>query len=261
MKYFLAIFLFIFQVKLSLLQMPADNDAALEKRVAAVKDLLSNASCLYIKKNGYCKFSFIQNMLCYIKCHCDDILSQRSCNIIKTKNKCNSSWSAYFCKLTCDHCSRYNASCTTSNPLGMKSGAIPDSSITASSIYNKYYYPARARLDAMKETHKRGAWAPKTNNISEWLQVDLGHVTKVTHIATQGNKDIDEWVKSYSIQYSFDGQHFFDYEAGKIFAGNVDHSTIVKHAFIPPIVSRYIRVRPKTMHKHIAMRMELYGCR
>jgi hypothetical protein len=113
------------------------------------------------------------------------------------------------------------------------------------------------------DASKRGAWAPKYNNLSPWLQVDLGTVTKVTDVATQGSPylDILEWVTSYSLQYSLTDTHFADYQGGKNFTGNNDKTTTVKQALKPAIIARYIRVRPKTWNTQITMRMELYGCK
>jgi len=71
--------------------------------------------------------------------------------------------------------------------LGMESGAIADSQITASSEYNAYHSPKRARLYT-KETdaYSSGAWLSLTSDLNQWLQVDLGKITPVTHVATQG---------------------------------------------------------------------------
>ncbi|KAI8514463.1 phosphatidylethanolamine binding [Branchiostoma belcheri] len=51
--------------------------------------------------------------------------------------------------------------------LGMESGAIPDSSITASSFYNSHHEPFRARLNGVAG----GGWAAGSNDIGQWLQV------------------------------------------------------------------------------------------
>jgi hypothetical protein len=143
----------------------------------------------------------------------------------------------------------------------MKSGEIADARITASTSHANGYLPARARLGTKAVGNKYGSWATKTNNVNEWLQVDLGKVTKVTHIATQGRQDANQWVRTYSLQSSLNGRHFVDYKGGKIFTGNTNRNTIVKHALKPAIIARYIRVRIKTWYGHISMRMELYGCK
>ena len=96
--------------------------------------------------------------------------------------------------------------------LGMESGAIADSQITASSEFDVYHSPKRARLHT-KEAGIRigtGAWASLASNLSQWLQVDLGKITTVTHVATQGRNSYSpaQWVVKYKLQFSGDGAPF-----------------------------------------------------
>ena len=135
--------------------------------------------------------------------------------------------------------------CDGSAALGMENGSIPDASITASSKRSAKHSPSRARLHIKKEGNRRGAWSAKTNDDFQWLQVDLSSITVVKGIATQGRQDSDQWVTGYTLSYSSNGSHFDGYEGGKIFTGNSDRDTIVKHNLLPYIIGRYIRVRPK----------------
>ena len=100
--------------------------------------------------------------------------------------------------------------------LGMKSGKIPDSAITATTIYNQYFGPERARLDTVKSGSFGGAWIPKTRDMGQWIQVDLGQITKITRIATQGRQDAAQWMKSYSITYSLEGGPFLPYNDNQV---------------------------------------------
>ncbi|RMX60110.1 hypothetical protein pdam_00025569, partial [Pocillopora damicornis] len=76
---------------------------------------------------------------------------------------------------------------------------------------------------------KYGGWAAASNNaeqyfqvdfgswtqISAWLMIDLGKVSKVTRIATQGRSDAGWWSKSYSLDYTTeDGGEFTKYNNG-----------------------------------------------
>ena len=144
----------------------------------------------------------------------------------------------------------------------MQSRAIPDSSITASSVYSSKYPPLLARLHVKAGGgNPKGAWAAKVNRFGEWIQVDIGKMTEVTGVATQGRQDADEWVRSYILLFSHDGSTFTNYLAGKSFAGNNDRDTVVKHDLKPPVIARYIRLVPKTWYVWISLRMELYGCK
>ena len=85
----------------------------------------------------------------------------------------------------------------------MESGEITDGQITASSEWSSTHAPSFARLNRVKEGNKAGSWAAKTNDVNQWLQIELGSdYTKVTRIATQGRSDRDQWVKTYKLQYS-----------------------------------------------------------
>ena len=98
----------------------------------------------------------------------------------------------------------------------MKNGKIPNAAITATSMLNQYYGPERARLDTMKSGSYAGAWIPKANDIGQWIQVDLGKITKISRIATQGRQDAGHWVKSYSLTYSFEGGPFLPYSDNQV---------------------------------------------
>ena len=44
------------------------------------------------------------------------------------------------------------------------------------------------------------------------------------------------------------------------FTGNRDFGSVVTQAIVPPIVARYIQIRPRGWRSLICMRVELYGC-
>lgn len=47
----------------------------------------------------------------------------------------------------------------------------------------------------------------------------------------------------------------------QLLTGNRDRNTIVRHRFTRPLRARYLRVVPYTWHRHISMRVEIYGRR
>ena len=98
----------------------------------------------------------------------------------------------------------------------MKSGNIPDSAISATSSYNKYYGPERARLNTVKSGSFIGGWVPKTQDYGQFIQVDLGKIDKITGLATQGREDSSQWVKSYFISYSVEGGPFLPYNNNQV---------------------------------------------
>ena len=99
--------------------------------------------------------------------------------------------------------------------LGMESGAIADSQISASSEFDMYHSPNRARLYTKEAgLEGTGAWASLTNDLNQWLQVDLSKTTPVTHVATQGRDNFAavQWVTKYKLQFSNDGASFLFYK-------------------------------------------------
>jgi len=145
----------------------------------------------------------------------------------------------------------------------MEDKRILDHQITASSAYVDPQFTLHGyngRLNYMSMPGDRKSWAPQQSDLNQWLQVDFLHKAHVCAIATQGQDELAQWVKTYSLKYSNDGVVFTDYKQGHVFQGNTNNNGIVKNDLIPAIVTRYIRVRPKSWEYWIAMRIELYGC-
>uniref|UniRef100_A0A4W3GTN1 F5/8 type C domain-containing protein n=1 Tax=Callorhinchus milii TaxID=7868 RepID=A0A4W3GTN1_CALMI len=145
-------------------------------------------------------------------------------------------------------------------PLGLESGRIEDSQLTASS-HEGQWAPRLARL---QNTGSINAWRP--TGPRPWIQVDLRTPMLVHGIITQGAKRYFKqlYVKKFYITYSLDTITWKEYKANSVmpkmvFVGNTDGTGQVKNYFNPPIVARYIRVYPRP-DKNLALRMELLGC-
>ena len=97
--------------------------------------------------------------------------------------------------------------------LGMESGAITDSEITASTIFGVYYNSYRGRLHSKESSYAKGGWSSLINDFHQWIRVDLGEIKNVTHIATQGRNGHKpfQYVTSYKLQHSGDGATFLFY--------------------------------------------------
>jgi len=96
-------------------------------------------------------------------------------------------------------------------PLGLSDGRIPDNRITASSVFDGNFPPYRARLHWTKYGIAQ-AWASKTLDVNQWLQIDLYTMHYVTALATQGRHGHPQWVKSYWFSYSNDGTTFIEHK-------------------------------------------------
>ncbi|KAG5270195.1 hypothetical protein AALO_G00189850 [Alosa alosa] len=157
--------------------------------------------------------------------------------------------------------------------LGMKSGIIPDEKLSASSVYctvwrcpsSLSWHPGLARLD---HNGLYNAWLADNNSQLEWLQVDLGIQKQVTGIITQGAKRLGSiyFVSAFKVAFCDDGDSWKvlkdpNTRTDKIFQGNIDNNTHKKNVFDPPFYARFVRFLPWKWNKHIAVRMELLGCR
>ena len=107
----------------------------------------------------------------------------------------------------------------------MESGEIPNAKVTASSMYDHNHAPGQGRLHFQETAQHSGGWAARTNDVNQWLQIDLTSPgTEVTRLATQGRNANEEWpggphtqwVTKYMLMYSEYGSEFQYYiEQGK----------------------------------------------
>lgn len=149
-------------------------------------------------------------------------------------------------------------------PLGFQDYRVRNSMMTASS-YTSYHYSARlARIQERNVGSYRGGWYPKYNRRNEWIQVDLGTAARISKVATQGRYDANQFVKTYTLSYSNNGQKFTQYKVGgvvRVFQGNVERYFVQVNRLVPTFKARYVRLYPQTWYSHIELRWELYGCR
>ncbi|XP_030848286.1 uncharacterized protein LOC587535 isoform X3 [Strongylocentrotus purpuratus] len=151
------------------------------------------------------------------------------------------------------------------SPLGLESGAIPDSSLTASSGWDADEGPSRSRLNIARVGTLSGGWSAVTNDLRQWIQIDLLATYSIVGVATQGREDLSQWVTSFKIACSMNSVSFetvkdpTNTDNDNIFPGNTDRNTVVYNRFPVPMSCRYVRLLPYTWHEHISLRMEFFG--
>ncbi|XP_045417689.1 lactadherin isoform X1 [Lemur catta] len=162
------------------------------------------------------------------------------------------------------HC---DTKCST--PLGMESGDIADSQLSASSVYVGFmglqrWGPELARL------HRTGivnAWTASNYDKNPWIQVNLLRKTWVSGVVTQGASRVGthEYVKAFKVAYSLDGHKFTliqdtEKSADKVFVGNVDNNGLKLNLFKTPVETQYVRLFPVLCQWACTLRFELLGC-
>ncbi|XP_078574259.1 uncharacterized protein LOC144860759 isoform X4 [Branchiostoma floridae x Branchiostoma japonicum] len=116
--------------------------------------------------------------------------------------------------------------------------------------------------------NNEGAWQFNASDPDPFLQVDLGSVTTVTTIQTQGYTD--GFVFSYTLAYQQVTQtgrrrrqvNFIDYtENGtvRVFEGNNDGDTVVEQNLTRPIVTQSLRIKPTNFSATPQLRVGLIG--
>ncbi|XP_053554632.1 neuropilin-2 isoform X2 [Bombina bombina] len=168
----------------------------------------------------------------------------------------------YGCQITDSPCS---------NMLGMMSGLISDSQITASSTREYLWSPGVSRL-----VSSRSGWfahIPPEQAGKEWLQVDLGALKTVKGVIIQGARGDDShtstenkaFVRKFKVSHSMDGiawEFIKDprTEQTKLFEGNMHYDTPEVRRF-EPVGAQFVRVYPeKWSPAGMGMRMEILGC-
>ncbi|CAF1078740.1 unnamed protein product [Didymodactylos carnosus] len=168
------------------------------------------------------------------------------------------------------------SSCQTS--LGLQSGLIPDSALSASSSYDSSSVgPKAARI---RTEQYGGAWCPLSQanqNLKEWLEIDFGNLTYLTQVETQGRFDngrgkeyTDYYVLAYT-RYSnittttTDGEtNWIKYkqkDGNEWIQANQNTYLAEIRILDPPIVARKLRFYPVSKQtRTVCMRVEVYGC-
>ncbi|GIX94553.1 SCO-spondin, partial [Caerostris darwini] len=155
----------------------------------------------------------------------------------------------------------YTYPCSDFVPLIDGPHPLPDTSLKASSSRSSLTGPDAARF---KNYETRKAWTPEDSNEKQFIEIDLGQVRGVYGIITKGKDSSKEWVSSYQLLYSKNGNSYSYYQdeadKNKVFSGNFDGTTEVKHLFKPPFEAKLVRLEPLTWVGKISLRLELLGC-
>ena len=108
--------------------------------------------------------------------------------------------------------------------------------------------------------NSKQAWCAASNDKSQYMEIDIGFLQNITGFVTQGRRDADEWVTSYTVQASVDGSTWTDVGCGTQFEGSTDRSTKVKSLLHRPIIAQYLRIYPQTWNGGLCMRFGMILC-
>jgi hypothetical protein len=96
------------------------------------------------------------------------------------------------------------ASTCRSRPLGLLSGEIRDWQLAVSSVVSRKDDEDCAVKYARLYAPGKRAWCPENRQKGEWILVDLGVLSEISGVMTQGRDMMDQWVTHFYISYSED---------------------------------------------------------
>jgi len=108
--------------------------------------------------------------------------------------------------------------------------------------------------------NSKQAWCAATNAKGQYMEIDIGFLQNITGIVTQGRRDADEWVTSYTVKASHDGATWTDVGCGTEFEGNTNRQMKVKNLLHRPIIAQYLRIYPESWHGGMCMRAGFILC-
>lgn len=136
---------------------------------------------------------------------------------------------------------------------GVETGVL---NVSSSSIFAPDHSVERCLIN-FEYREGSGSWGPATNDLNQYIQFSSALPHYFHRISTKGQVNGDNWVKSFLISYTLDGNTWTSYENGQILEGNTDKSTIsVKN--LVPFFARAVRIKPLNWNGQIRMRVELY---
>ena len=111
---------------------------------------------------------------------------------------------------------------------------VPDVAFSASSTLTRAHSPSRARLHIQVGNQQAAGWAPRLDDSTPWLQVDLGARMTITGIGTQGGRyfwwSFGGWVVKFKVSFKISDKGW------KIYAKNTSgearkvHKRLIIHA-------------------------------
>ena len=91
--------------------------------------------------------------------------------------------------------------------LGVATRVIPDEDMEASSTkMSAPGDPSNTGPEEARLYSPNSAWAPQDKDPNPFLELDLGHVARITGVSTQGHPRKEQYVRAYLVMFSNDGE-------------------------------------------------------
>jgi len=111
---------------------------------------------------------------------------------------------------------------------------------------------ARSMLDSAQ------AWSASTNNVNEWMIIDLGSIMHVAGVAVQNRSSSTQAVTKFDVEHSIDNTIFASTGTGFTVAWARDEARS-NVLFQRAVVARWVKILPKAWNDWISMRAGVIG--
>ncbi|KAA0703495.1 Discoidin, CUB and LCCL domain-containing protein 1 [Triplophysa tibetana] len=106
-------------------------------------------------------------------------------------------------------------------------------------------------------------WAASSDDQQPWLELELGNKSSVTGIVTKGT--LHHYIESYTLMFSKDRKNWKVYKAisskdKKVFEGFSDGHVTAFNSLIPPIIARYLLLKPQQWRIRASAQVQVLGC-
>ncbi|CAL8339102.1 unnamed protein product [Gadus morhua 'NCC'] len=106
-------------------------------------------------------------------------------------------------------------------------------------------------------------WTAEPDEQNPWVELDLGEKRKVTGIITTGSRRF--YIESYTLLFRKDRKDWKPYKGElskeeKVFEAYSDGYLRVLNSLFPPVVARFVQLKPITWEKRASAEIQLLGC-
>ena len=113
-------------------------------------------------------------------------------------------------------------------------------------------YPhANCKHGKISDTH---GWCSHKNAKNTYYQLDLKNVQTILGVATKGRADAQQWLTSFTVSVSANGDSWDSVDNGYKFTGNSDVYKLKNSFFSKSVTCRYVRIEMAGFNSHVSLR-------
>ena len=102
------------------------------------------------------------------------------------------------------------------------------------------------KLDSEKDA-EASAWVAKRKDQNQWIQLEAEEPRHWIAVITQGRgtHEYEQWVTSFYVAFSLDGEIWEYVDEGRLFVGNTDGFTKIQSKFRTGVNGKFLKILPQ----------------